>query len=90
MPRKSLVSARMSAAQLSALAPTGEQFDVVDPAVTGLILRGYEALALSFSMARGASPHRARRFPRDRYRRGARARPRPPTRDQARYRPEDE
>ncbi len=39
MPRKSLMSARMSAAQLAALAPTGEEFDVVDPAVRGLILR---------------------------------------------------
>jgi Arm DNA-binding domain len=39
MPRKTLVSARMSAAQLCALAPTGEEFDIVDPAVTGLVLR---------------------------------------------------
>ena len=39
MPRKTLVSARMSAAQLSALAPTGEEFDIADPAVAGLVLR---------------------------------------------------
>jgi Arm DNA-binding domain len=39
MPRRSLVSARMSAAQLSSLAPTGEEFDIVDPAVAGLVLR---------------------------------------------------
>ena len=39
MPRNTLVSARLSAAQLSALAPTGEEFDIVDPAVAGLVLR---------------------------------------------------
>jgi hypothetical protein len=39
MPRKTLVSARLSAAQLSALAPTGEEFDIIDPAVAGLALR---------------------------------------------------
>lgn len=51
---------------------------------------GYEALALSVSMAWGAAPHCARRIPVDRYRRGARARPCPPTRDQAWHRPEKE
>jgi integrase len=39
MPRKIMVSARLSAAQLSALAPTGEEFDIADPAVAGLVLR---------------------------------------------------
>jgi hypothetical protein len=39
MPRKTLVSARLSAAQLSALGPTGEKFDIADPAVAALILR---------------------------------------------------
>jgi hypothetical protein len=39
MPRNTLVWARLSVAQLSALVPTGEEFDIVDPAVAGLILR---------------------------------------------------
>jgi hypothetical protein len=37
--RKMLVSAKMSAARLSALSPTGYEFDVADPALPGLILR---------------------------------------------------
>ena len=39
MPRKLLVSAKMSAAQLAALSPTGDEFDIADPALPGLILR---------------------------------------------------
>jgi Arm DNA-binding domain len=39
MPRKLLVSAKMSAAQLAALSPTGDEFDIADSALPGLILR---------------------------------------------------
>ena len=39
MPRKLLVSAKMSAAQLAARSPTGDEFDIADPALPGLILR---------------------------------------------------
>jgi integrase len=39
MPLNNPGVVRLTAAQLSAIRPTGEQFDVVDPAVPGLILR---------------------------------------------------
>jgi hypothetical protein len=70
MPVNNPGSSRLTAAQLSAIRPTGEEFDVVAPAVPGSDLKGraqrFETPALPISLEARPTTDRVGRIPRDR------------------------